>query len=378
MPMLYGTHYTRQELLKRVGDLSQLAGVHRVELREGSEAGVEAAQFQTGCGFGFTVLAGRGMDISSAEYRGQSLCWRSSTGDVHAAFFEPQGLGWLRSFFGGLTMTCGLTNVGSACTDQDELLGHHVDVGDQGATEQLGIHGRVSHIPARDFSSGGQWEGDDYVMWASGRMRETSVFGPNLCLTRKVSARLGEKCLFLDDVVENEGYYPTPHMLLYHINIGFPALDEGSALVSTTQKCTPRDDAAKVGLGDYARFQAPTRDFHERCYFHELKADADGFAYAAIVNKGFNSGEGFGVYIKYRLDQLDHFTEWKMNNLGTYVVGLEPANCLVEGRDVERARGALKHLKPGEQRSYNLEIGVLSSPAEIQAYQEKVKRILAA
>ena len=66
-----------------------------------------------------------------------------------------------------------------------------------------------------------------------------------------------------------------------------------------------------------------------------------------------------------------------MNNLGTYVVGLEPANCRVEGRDVERAGGALKHLEPGEKKTYHLEMGVLSSPSEIEDFEDKVKRILA-
>ena len=70
------------------------------------------------------------------------------------------------------------------------------------------------------------------------------------------------------------------------------------------------------------------------------------------------------------LDELDHFTEWKMNNLGTYVVGLEPANCLVEGRDVDRAAGRLQFLEPGESREVHLEIGVLASAQEIEAFRK--------
>ena len=38
---------------------------------------------------------------------------------------------------------------------------------------------------------------------------------------------------------------------------------------------------------------------------------------------------------------------------------LEPANCLVEGRDKDRQRGLLQFLEPGESREYMLEIGVL-------------------
>ena len=41
---------------------------------------------------------------------------------------------------------------------------------------------------------------------------------------------------------------------------------------------------------------------------------------------------------------------------GLYVVGLEPANCHVEGRAVERERGTLQIMQPGEVRRYHLEI----------------------
>jgi len=58
-----------------------------------------------------------------------------------------------------------------------------------------------------------------------------------------------------------------------------------------------------------------------------------------------------------------------MANQGTYVVGLEPANCWVEGRAKERERG-LQFLKPGETREYHLEIGVLSSREEISQLEQ--------
>ena len=50
-----------------------------------------------------------------------------------------------------------------------------------------------------------------------------------------------------------------------------------------------------------------------------------------------------------------------MMGQGTYVVGLEPANCRSGGRSQERARGTLQSLQPGEQREFNLEIEVTKS-----------------
>src|SRR5438105_14321045 len=109
---LFGRHWSRADLLERVGDVSQLGGARLVKLMDGPEDGVLAAELRTGSGLVFTVLPGRGMDIGFAEYRGVPLCWRSSTGEVAAARYEPQGEGWLRGFSGGLMATCGLGTAG--------------------------------------------------------------------------------------------------------------------------------------------------------------------------------------------------------------------------------------------------------------------------
>ena len=50
--------------------------------------------------------------------------------------------------------------------------------------------------------------------------------------------------------------------------------------------------------------------------------------------------------------------EWKMAGAGTHVLGIEPANCYVEGRAAERARGTLVTLEPGESRTYELSLEV--------------------
>jgi hypothetical protein len=360
MPELYGTYLTKEALLRKIGDISQIAGARCCEGTEGNERDGRAVDFRTGTGFGFTVLPGRGMDVSFAEYCGRPLCWRSSTGDIGASFFEPEGFGWLRSFFGGLVVTCGLSNVGAPCSDEGE---------------ELGLHGRIAHIPAKHVYVDGKWVDDEYVMWAQGTMRETRVFGENLELTRKVWTKLGENRFFLEDTVENLGFEPAPLMLLYHINGGYPAVDEGSELVSPTAAVTPRDEEAEAGLEEYAVFQKPTPGFKERVYYHEMKTDEEGRVHAALINRNFDNGAGFGFYVAYEKEALDRFTEWKMNGEGTYVVGMEPANCVVDGRANVRARGELKFILPGEQKRFELEIGVLASKKEIEAFEEKVRRI---
>ena len=113
MAELYGQKWERSQLSAYAGCLSQLAGVQFVEYTDGFERGVRAAQMRSGSGLNFTVLLDRGMDIGPAEFKGMPLAWLSPQGFPHPSYFEPEGIGWLRTFGGGLVTGCGLTNVGS-------------------------------------------------------------------------------------------------------------------------------------------------------------------------------------------------------------------------------------------------------------------------
>jgi len=59
------------------------------------------------------------------------------------------------------------------------------------------------------------------------------------------------------------------------------------------------------------------------------------------------------------------WTSRKPSIAGSYVAGVEPANCFGRGRAYDRQRGTLRFLEPGEQQAYALEIGVLDSPQAI-------------
>ena len=88
-------------------------------------------------------------------------------------------------------MTCGLDYVGAP----------EVDLG-----RAYPLHGRIHHIPAYQVSSSGSWEGDEYVMRISGKVKQTAVFGENLHLNRTITSRLGENQLTIHDTVENAGF----------------------------------------------------------------------------------------------------------------------------------------------------------------------------
>lgn len=376
MARLFGRHWSREELLQRMGDLSQVAGVQEFTLRGGRAEGVRAVEVRTGTGFRFWVLPDRGLDIAGAEYGGVPLAWMSPVGIVHPAYFEPEGFGWLRSFFGGLLVTCGLTYLGEPASEAPSWCPFTGAPSNDTRRVFLGLHGRVANTPASHVWADGDWEGDEYVLWVQGRIREAIVFGETVELRRRISTRLGENRLWLHDRVENLSFEPVPHMILYHINGGFPAVDAGSEVVCTSVEVAPLDAAAEAGLEEWYRFVEPTPAFPSQVFYHRMATDAEGYAYAALINKSFNGGQGFGFYVKYRQKELPFFVQWKRNERGTYVCGLEPANCHVEGRPAEAEKyGTLQWLQGGESREYFLEIGVLTNQGEIARFEEQVRRL---
>lgn len=347
MPSLFNKNWTRAELLRYIGDIRQLAEVRLCELIDGPGRGVRLAEFKTGSGFAFTVLLDRGLDIHNASYNGISLAWQSAGGITSPSFYEPEGTGWLRNFHGGWLNTCGLTNVGSP--GRDEL-------GD------YGLHGRISNLPAQLLRCGGRWHGEEYELCLEAVLRDTSVFGFNLQLTRRLTTRLGESALQITDTVENLGDREAPFMLLYHCNFGFPLLAEGSRLVMKSKVSRPRDEAALPGLATHLVMDSPQAGYAEQVFFHDMIPTKDGFVTIMLVNDELQ----LAGYVSYRQKELPELIQWKQMGSGTYVLGLEPANCLVMGRDAERKRGTLRMLAPGETCETLLRLGVVEGPQQIQ------------
>ena len=349
MPRLYGRNFTHDEITAHTGDLSQLAGIRMMTLSDGQEDSVRIADVRTGSGLRFQVTLDRGMDISVADYRGIPLAWRSPVGDVHPAFFDAEGLGWLRSFAGGLMTGCGLTYLGEPCVDEGE---------------PLGLHGRLSHLPARKVSSRTEWIGEECKFFVEGTMEEYHPFREHLTLQRTIETTLGESVIEVCDTVRNEGTNATPLMILYHINAGWPVVDNGARLLLRSQRTLPRDDIATPGLDTARLVEEPQPGYLGQLFYHDLVPDPNGFVVAMIRNDALD----LGLFVRYRQAELKRFAEWKMMGAGTYVLGMEPANCGVGGRAAERAQGTLQFLEPGEDRHFALQIGVVEGHAALEEY----------
>ncbi|MCD4670845.1 MAG: aldose 1-epimerase family protein [Actinomycetia bacterium] len=352
---IFGKEISRQELQQKTGDISQLGGIRSYELNDGVSRGIRAVDIKSPCGLEFTVLPGRGMDISSLSYKSVPIAWRSATRETSPVYYESRGLEWLRTFYGGLLTTCGLTTTGSPSEDNGE---------------ELGLHGRIANIDAENVLADGYWEGDRYKMWIQGKVREARVFGDKLELSRKITTWMDEPKIIIEDTVENIGNVTSPIMILYHVNIGFPVVDNGAELLEAKAKVTYRDDEAKEGYADFNKFTEPVRGFKEQCYFHDIEADDDGNSNIAIVNRGFNNGSGIGIWMKFKKDTLPLMTQWKQMGMGEYVCGIEPCNSPVGGRKAEREKGTLKFIEPGEKVSFRLEFNILKSNEDINRFKK--------
>ncbi len=338
------SHMSPQDLLKHIGHMDQVAGIKQLEAGDGLARGGRMFQVWTGSGLSFDVLADRALDISACRYKGIPLAWASSVGEVHPAFYEPAGLGWLRSFAGGMMATCGLDHWGPPTSD----LG-----------QEVGLHGRVSNLPARYVSHHAGWRDNEYELEISGEVRQAAVFGENLVLRRHISTRLGSNAIRISDVVTNEGFTPHPHMILYHFNVGFPLLSEDTHLHVDAEETIPRDAEAESGLADWMNFQPPTAGYQEQVFRHTPSAGKDG----RVQVEARNSSLGLGLRLTYDNTNLPYLVQWKMMGEGMYVLGVEPVNCgALQGRAAARKHGDLPHLEPGESRRYELTIEVIEYP----------------
>ena len=338
MPTLFNQQFSIDELKRMTGCMDQVAGIRLFEYSDGKMRSMRAADVWTGSGFRFTVFLDRGMDIGPAEFGGMPLAW------IHPAqatpsFYEPVGGGFVHTFGGGLVVTCGLTHFGPAEQEENEFFPQH---------------GRISHIPAEQVAIRRAWEGDAYRLEIEGQVHQAVLFGENLLLSRRITTYLGATSLQISDRVINMGFRPTPHMLLYHCNFGFPVVSPTSELIVDDESVQPRDELARPGLADLYHFGQPDPAFREQVFFHQPKPDANGFVKATLINHSMD----FGAYIHYRAAELPVLTQWKMTGAGEYLCGLEPATNAESPRAELRKQQLMKMLAPGEEVFYSVEIGI--------------------
>lgn len=371
---LFDREMDHGEVARRCGAPSQFFGVRSTILADGLERGIRCLEFRTGTGFRFSVLIDRAMDVSDAEYRGASIGWNSPSGFRNPGLHEngdEEGYGWLRSF-SGLMVTAGLDHTLFMAKESAD---HYNYPGRNSISFPL--HGRVANIPARLHGYGERWDGNDCTLWCEGTVVQATVFGENLHLVRRIEAKVGESAFTLHDRVVNRGFSRTPHMLLYHINLGYPLLDEGSQYIAPIRRTVWAShlDRLKFQNVGYLTQPGPIKNFREQVFEHELAPDEKGKLTAGLVNRAFGGGRGLGFIIEVDRKEFPCHFEWQNYQEGMYAIGIEPSTNHAWGRDFAKQRNELRWLEHGDEFRYTTLFKVLEDNQQIDRFMGRVKSI---
>ncbi|MGH3452251.1 MAG: DUF4432 family protein, partial [Haloechinothrix sp.] len=285
------------DLMRHAGHPDQLFGTRLLRIDDGPGDGMRVLQVWNAAGLRLEILVDRGFDIHRTEYRALGLHWVGPPGLRSRFAYESQGWGWLRSFHGGLLVTCGLEHVLLPIDRKTPEYNFPVD-----KTEHFGLHGRVANEGGELLSREVAHAGEQNVLRIKGRVAQATLYGENLWLERQIDVPIFSPEIRISDVVTNRGYYPTHHELLYHINFGYPLIQEGTEVILSTEDGPETITATR-----------PQAGFQEQVTPHSM-AVRDGWALAQLVNREL----GFTVDFEYSAPSLPHFFVWYMMGEGAY------------------------------------------------------------
>ncbi|MBZ0282935.1 MAG: aldose 1-epimerase family protein [Anaerolineae bacterium] len=343
--------WTRETIRRHSLDMRQFIDFRQSTLSNGMRI-IEA---YNSSGLTFTLLPDRGMDIWTAHYKGIPLTW-IAPGSPHSPDF---GQNWLQQFNGGLLTTCGLTHVGPP--EHDEITGEWRD-----------IHGPYTRFRAQNINIHGEWITEtNHELSLSSTIYQSTLFGTQIRVERKIWQNTHTPSLRLADTITNLGDQAVPLMVLYHINLGFPLIQQGTQLVTPFERVYPRDQAAKAGFETWPRYEAAQASYAEQVFFHHLKITNNGYTETLLINRE----ETFGISLQWDTTQLPYLTQWKNTRQGIYVSGIEPGNCIPEGQNAARRNGRLATLEPGQSIETGWRLEILEGADHIKEHKEGVLQL---
>ena len=294
----------------RISNFQQVASIRRYTLTEGRGKGLDVLDCDNGK-IRFLLNVSKACDIMQLYHEGQNMSFVSKNG------FTKREIPFLRRFEGGMLYTCGLDSVGGR--------------------EGYELHGTLHNIPAEIIRA----ECNESGIVVETIIRDTALFGQNLVMKRRVFTEIASDSVSVEDTLFNEGYKAEEYCLLYHINVGYPMLDNGAKVVADVESCTPRTAWAKQNEATMYAMNDAVPNQEEACYFLKLSKPE-----IALVNEKI--GKEFTV--SYSGDTLPCFVEWKSMASGDYALGLEP--CTTELDD----RFAYKTIEVGEEIKFFVKI----------------------
>ncbi|WP_343527490.1 DUF4432 family protein [Sphingomonas sp.] len=325
-------------ILARSAGARGLGGLRQVTLDDGPTRGQRLLQLRNAQGLEAEIALDRGFDIAALRYRGTNLGWLGpSDYPAAAAVEDDRGLGLLRTFEGFL-VTCGLDHHGLPAIGPAD----HFHYPNRSLVEYP-LHGRIGTIPAVLIARDIDLDSDVPMIRCTAVVRQAVVFGEVLELRRTIRMPLLGNSIAIDDIVTNRGYTPARHGILYHINVGYPLLDE-TTLVSGVESQT---------ISGWA--SSPPRPDPDAVESFEIVRTLD--ARSAGVQVSNPALGDLSLTIRYDDRALPSMGLWQTNQSGLFALGLEPHTPLGPA-DRPYRKGSPDFLEPGATRHYHVSVEV--------------------
>jgi Domain of unknown function (DUF4432) len=307
-----------------------------VRVEDGSGDGAQLLEVWTPTGLSLELLVDRALDIFTLRYRGQPISWMGPSGLRRRLEHEPTGYGWLRTFHGGLAVTCGLEHFG-APTRRDAAEYAPPDP----RTIDLGEHGRISH-QAASILRREVVMGEDPALLIVGQVTQAALYAEQFTLRREYRIPLLRPVIELTDTVTNVGPLPTTQVIVYHMNFGYPLVDEDAELEFETGDGPVRSSVGPLGASTPEEVAMPA-----------LRPDESGWASARIENPRV----GLGVRLDFDASPLPAFFVWTLARHRANALGLNPASVSVPE--------AASQLAPGATVAYRWRLAVASVQGDL-------------
>lgn len=319
---------TRRELLKYVGNMSQIAGISEKTYARGKAKGMTSYEVVTGSGLEYSLLPDNCLDIFELRYKGVNISFSTKNGLAAPTYAYPLENEFDVYWPAGMLYTCGLMNIGTDCREKDGR--YHP------------LHGRLGMTAAEQSSARAYWEGDEYRIEARATTRESMMGRENLCLDRRISTAFGSNEILIEDRLINEEASAARYMLLYHFNFGFPFISEATRLIFPREKTAieARTESARPGLATWDKLSRPIDEAPEEVFFHHPEGDSGGLVTIRLENEEV----GIGLSLSYDGESLPVLTQWKSPRSGEYALGIEPGTTRLRGRVIEEEDGGLREL----------------------------------
>lgn len=271
--------------------MRQVCSLTRYTVTDGEAKGLTFIDCHNGK-LRFLINESRALDITQLYFEGENVSFISKNGVTN------KNVPFAKRFEGGMLYTCGLDCVGEM-KDRE-------------------THGTLHITPAVVT----QMECDENGILVEGFMRDSALFGKHLVIKRKIYSAAGSNSVQIEDTLINEGTKAEEYALLYHVNLGYPFLNEGGKIDVNAKSVTPRTSWAEENLAGWETISAPEDNREETCYFLDMNEGRASYT---------NPEEDKRFTLSYSQNTLNEFIVWKSMASGDYALGLEPTTTQLDG-----------------------------------------------